>query len=188
MFDIHTEPTSAPPRRGQILTPGLVLLHAECPDGSTWLALTTSNDVTVVDTTEVVPTGDTIDDGELFRRLVAAQQLTTERSELAEQLVQELRASIGQMRTYAIDKQREGHFCRDGLNEALAHFGMEPYEPRFTVPVTVYATVEINADSEAAAAHRVRYILDGLAYSGETTNEDLDIRTIEIDVQDAEPV
>ncbi len=55
--------------------------------------------------------------------------------------VAHLEEKVRDIREYAIEKHLAGHYCRDGLNQALEHFGMEPYLPRFRVQVTVTGDV-----------------------------------------------
>lgn len=93
---------------------------------------------------------------------------------------------IDAMREYAIEKHVAGHFCRDGLNEALEHFDLEPYERRYRVTVTVTATLLLNADDSQRAYNRARYIIDGLAYSGSTEEDELEITDERTEVDTAE--
>ena len=105
-------------------------------------------------------------------RLMAESQLTAKAN------------LVDDIRSYAIDRQGEGHFCRDGLNTALAHFGLEPYEPRWRVEVVVVTMIELNADDAAQAASRARYLVDGVAISGDSEHDDLDHELVSVEVGD----
>jgi hypothetical protein len=89
--------------------------------------------------------------------------------------VARLEEKVLDIRQYAIDKHLAGHYCREGLNEGLEHFGLEPYLPRYRVQVTVSATFELNADGADRAYNRVRYLVDGLRYSGDRDDDDLEV-------------
>jgi hypothetical protein len=82
---------------------------------------------------------------------------------------------VQEMRVYAINKHLAGHYCRDGLNEALEHFELEPYEPRYRVQVTVTAVFVLSANTSERAYNRARYLVDGIAYSGSTEEDELEV-------------
>lgn len=93
-----------------------------------------------------------------------------------QQLVQEIRE-------YAIARHLDGDFCREGLDQALDHFGLDRYQPRHVVAVTINATVTVDADTEVSATERVQYLIDGVAYSGQTDHDHLDVALDAIDVE-----
>ena len=70
----------------------------------------------------------------------------------------------------------------------MAHFDAEPYAPRYRVPLTISAVLEINADDSDEAARRVRYLIDGLAVSGEGDTEDVYTTLGSIEIGDIEEV
>ena len=90
--------------------------------------------------------------------------------------VAHLEEKLFDIRQYAIDKHLAGHYCLAGLNEALEHFDLETFEPRYQVPVSVSAVFEISAADETEAYHRVRYLVDSIAYSGSSTADRLTVR------------
>lgn len=164
---------------------GIALMPAEV-DG-TWCILNPDTHSVETVRLERVDWQDELVGGEeILRALVMACQATFARAMQDRGDAERLDATIDEIREYAIDKHREGHFCRAGLNEALEHFGLERYEPRYTAVVTVNATAEINADSLEEAGRRIRHLVDGLAYSGENYNDALDITIDEISVTDVE--
>lgn len=59
-----------------------------------------------------------------------------------------------QVRNLVIDRIRRGIICRDGANEALEEWGLEPYSPRYRVWMTaqVSAIVESASDGSEAAS------------------------------------
>ena len=105
-------------------------------------------------------------------RLQNAQMAVAEH----EQLMQDIRE-------YAIARHLDGDFCREGLNQALAHFDLDPYNPRHTIRVNVTATFGINAVTEEDALQRVRFLIDGVAYSGHSDEENLDVELDSIHVE-----
>ena len=71
-------------------------------------------------------------------------------------------------------------------NTALRHFDLDPYQPRYQVPVTVSATVHITADDADAAQRRVRYLIDGLSYSGDNDEDEVEVTLDDTQVGDPE--
>ena len=60
------------------------------------------------------------------------------------------------------------------------------YQPRYHVPVTVTATVHITADDADSAQRRVRYLIDGLAYSGDSDDDEVEVTLDDTQVGDPE--
>ena len=94
---------------------------------------------------------------------------------------------VEDIRTYAIEQHQVGHYCRAGLNEALEHFDLEPFQPRYRLLVTATASIELDADDADRAEHRVRYLIDGLAISGDNDEEEVEthLRNVEIEAVEA---
>ena len=125
-------------------------------------------------------------DEEILTGLVNACQTTFRRAMEGRAEAERLDATICEIREYAIDKHRDGHFCRDGLNEALEHFGLDRYDPRYTATIALTATAEINADTPDDARSRLRHLIDGVAYSGDEHTDDLDITIDELEISEIE--
>lgn len=135
-----------------------------------WVALNAdTHAMAILNLVDVVWTGQSLDDDQLAVEVATAWHALHQRWERVQARLTEKEQMITDIRQYAIDRHLEGAFCRDGLNTALRHFDLEPYTPRYQVPVTVEATVHITADDADAARRRVRYLTDGLAYSGTPT-------------------
>ena len=60
---------------------------------------------------------------------------------------------------------------------------LDRYQPRHVVAVTINATVTVDADSEVSATERVQYLIDGVAYSGQTDHDHLEVELDAIDVE-----
>lgn len=127
-------------------------------------------------------------DEQILMGLVDACRATFTRAMHDRAEVDRLDATISDIREYAIDKHREGHYCREGLNDALTHFGLDRYEPRYLARVTVSATAEINADTARDAELRLRHLIDGIAYSGDRADDDLDMTFDDLDISGVEPM
>jgi len=110
-------------------------------------------------------------DDDLVAGLVSCWQASEQARQRVEEALEAKVELIADVRQYAIDRFLDGSICQDGLNSALEHFNVDPFEPRYRVPLIVNGVVEINADDSDEAARRVRYLLDGLAISGERDNE-----------------
>nr|WP_152332185.1 hypothetical protein [Micromonospora purpureochromogenes] len=87
---------------------------------------------------------------------LAARHTAVDRaSDLVEQLDEQRRRHIHQLaeiRSYAIDRHREGDICRDGLDKFLAHFDLDPYEPRHRVRFTISGSFDVTPDDGHNAA------------------------------------
>ena len=111
---------------------------------------------------------------ELLQRLVSGWMKEKATRLHTEVLLARMEEKVEDIRSYAIDRQLEGHFCREGLNKALEHFDLEPYHPRYRLLVTATASIELDADSSSEAESRVRYLVDGLALSGDNDEEEVE--------------
>jgi hypothetical protein len=179
--DIRTDLTP-----GTVINPGRITLIRSDEQGQ-WVGLTPESTVVDVNIADAVTTGDHIEPDLLIARLASGQGWSQRRLEAAQEQAQTLTTTIDAIRDYAIEKHRDGSICRSGLDEFLAHFEFASCEQRFSVPVTVTATFEITAENETAARSRVRYLIDGIAFSGGTDADNLDVETGDIQVDDAEP-
>lgn len=180
-----TEFDTDTPCRGRTFTyssgQGIVLMPAS--DDDRWVILNPgTHTVETIRLAHVAWSLSIATDEEILTGLVDACQTTFRRAMEGRTEAERLNATIGEIREYAIDKHRDGHFCRDGLNEALEHFGLDRYDPRYTATITVTATAEINADSAGDALSRLRHLVDGIAYSGDEYTDDLEISTTDIHV------
>jgi hypothetical protein len=171
---------------GTVINPGWITLIRSDEQGQ-WVGLTPESNVIKVNTVDAVATGDHIEPDLLIARLASGQQWFQRRLGTAQEQVQTLSSTIESIRDYAIERHRDGSICRSGLDEFLSHFDFAPYAQRFSVPVTVTATFEITADNETAARSRVRYLVDGIASSGQTDADNVDVEARDIDVEQAEP-
>jgi hypothetical protein len=56
--------------------------------------------------------------------------------------------ALTDIRAYAIRRHRDGDICRDGLNEFLTHFDLDPYRPRHRVQFTIRGSFEVTPDAD----------------------------------------
>lgn len=77
------------------------------------------------------------------------------------------------VRSTVIEKIREGTICRDGSNEVLEQWGLEPYDPRWRVNLRLDVIVELEADDEADASYMARQSV--------TPQGDDDVSYVELD-------
>jgi len=167
---------------------GTWTLVAPAPDGEgSWVALNTdTHAMAILTVVDVVWTGQTLDDHQLAIEVATAWHALHQRWERVQARLAEKEQMITDIRAYAIDRHLEGAFCRDGLNTALRHFDLEPYQPRYHVPITLSATVHITADDADSAQQRVRYLIDGIAYSGDSDDDEVEIALDDTQVGDPE--
>ncbi|PWU52440.1 hypothetical protein DLJ47_18870 [Micromonospora sp. S4605] len=80
----------------------------------------------------------------------AAQYTAADRARaLAEELDEQRRRHVRQLaeiRSYAIDRHRDGDICRDGLDKFLAHFDLDPYDPRHRVVFTISGSFDVTPE------------------------------------------
>jgi len=92
-----------------------------------------------------------------------------------------------QVRQKAKDVAEEQGWCRPGLNAALQDLGLDPFIEHYRVTATITAVFEVSGsedvETEDQAAHRVRYALDGVEYSG---CEDIDLTRWEVTTIDVD--
>ena len=186
-----TQTTSANPlQRGRTFRHwgGTWTLIAPNPDAEgSWVAVNTdTHAMAIMAVVDVVWSGQTLDDDQLAAEVATAWQALHQRWENVQARLVEKEQTIADIRAYAIDRHLEGAFCRDGLNTALRHFDLDPYQPRYQVPVTVSATVHITADDPDSAQRRVRYLIDGLAYSGDNDDDEVEVTLDDTQVGDPE--
>lgn len=184
-----TEINTEMPCRGRTFTyssgQGIVLMPAS--DDDKWVILNPGTDIVeTIRLGHVAWSLSIATDEEILTGLIHACQTNFGRAMEGRAEAERLDATISEIREYAIDKHRDGHFCRDGLNEALEHFGLDRYDPRYTATITLTATAEINADTPDDARSRLRHLIDGVAYSGEEYTDDLDITMSDIDISEIE--
>jgi hypothetical protein len=167
---------------------GTWTLVAPDPDAAdNWVAVNTdTHAMAILTVVDAVWTGQVMDDDQLAVEITTVWHALHQRWERVQARLSEKEQMIHDIRAYAIDRHLEGAFCRDGLNTALRHFDLEPYQPRYQVPVTVHATVHITADDAETARRRVRYLIDGIAYSGDSADDD-DVDVSHDDTQIGDP-
>jgi hypothetical protein len=96
-------------------------------------------------------------------------------------------AVLDRIRSYAIERHREGMYCEEGLNTFLRHFGLPEYEPSIRVSYTIrgsYRTEGSDPDTaETDAADNLAVDLseiDGVIASSPYHQVDIDeIETID---------
>lgn len=57
---------------------------------------------------------------------------------------------LAEIRAYAIARHRDGDICREGLNEFLTHFDLDPYRPRHVVRFTISGSFEVTPDADGS--------------------------------------
>ncbi|QGN48001.1 hypothetical protein GKC29_14875 [Micromonospora sp. WMMC415] len=81
---------------------------------------------------------------------LAAQHTAADRARaLAEELDEQRRLHVrrlAEIRSYAIDRHRDGDICRDGLDKFLAHFDLDPYDPRHRVRFTISGSFDVTPE------------------------------------------
>ena len=95
-------------------------------------------------------------------------------------------ATIDAIRDYAIECTARAPSAST-VDEALDHFGLQPYRPRYRVFLTVTGAVELTADSPEQAAARARQLLQGLAWSGDQPDDEMETVPGHVHVDDVEP-
>ena len=87
--------------------------------------------------------------------------------------------TIEEMRAYAIEQHEDRMICRDGLEEFLDHFDLEPYEQRLRVTFTLTGSYEVestNRDHTWSDAQYVRIDLGGV----DNTVSEPDTHSVEV--------
>lgn len=130
-----------------------------------------SSTISKVEMTEVVRT--------LTTALTAAQGGLQD----AERALSAQQQLVRDIREYAIERHRAGDICREGLDQAFVHFELHPYMPRHSIAVTIVANIGINATSEEEALDRVRFLIDGIAYSGDNHDDDIEVALDSVQTQ-----
>ena len=90
---------------------------------------------------------------------------------------------LEEVRQYAIDRHHQGEICRDGSDQFLEHFGMEPDKEIFQCQVRIEATASIRSRDPEAAVARLQYLLDGVAYSGHENADELAVTMDSLDIE-----
>jgi len=156
--------------RGVLVAPA----PESAPEDRLWLVLTPSTgelqELVVGDVAvgECMPVHELID---ALARGWLAEKTSRQHTEV---LLARMEQMVEDIRSYAIERQLEGHYCRAGLNKALEHFDLEPFHPRYRLVVSATASIELDADSPSEAESRVRYLVDGLAISGDSDEEEVE--------------
>ena len=86
--------------------------------------------------------------GELVNRCVSGQESAERRCEQAQRGIAAVQATIDSMRSYAIDRHREGEICREGLNDFLRAHDLAPYAPTYGATVDLKLRVRVNCDAD----------------------------------------
>ena len=110
---------------------GTWTLIAPNPDAEgSWVAVNTdTHAMAIMAVVDVVWTGQSLDDDQLAAEVATAWQALHQRWENVQARLVEKEQTITDIRPYAIDRHLEGAFCRDGLNNALRHFDLDPTNP-----------------------------------------------------------
>lgn len=86
----------------------------------------------------------------LVKRCISDREAAERRYEQAQGRATAAQETITSMRTYAIDRHRDGEICRQGLNDFLRAHDLDPYAPTYdaTVDVTLHLTVDCEPDED----------------------------------------
>jgi len=144
------------------------------PEDRLWAVLTPSTGQLEELVIGDLSSSDFMSTDELIQGLASGWMSEKATHQHTEVLLARLEEKVADIRAYAIDRQLEGHFCREGLNKALEFFDLEPYHPRYRLLVTATASIELDADNADEAESRVRYLVDGLAISGDNDEEEVE--------------
>ena len=144
------------------------------PEDRLWLVLTPSTGAFEELVIGDLSSSDLIPMDELIQGLASGWMRERSTRQHTEVLLARMEEKVEDIRTYAIERQLEGHYCREGLNKALEFFDLEPYHPRYRLLVTATASIELDADNADEAENRVRYLVDGLAISGDNDEEEVE--------------
>lgn len=112
----------------------------------------------------------------------ALQKLQGQRNDLSH-FIERTSNKLTEIRQYAIDRHQQGEICRDGLDQFLEHFGMEPDKEIFQCQVRIEATASIRSRDPEAAVARLQYLLDGVAYSGHENADELGVTMDSLDIE-----
>jgi hypothetical protein len=161
----------------------LVLLVEDPANPASWHALDTqSGAIEAITPPASLYAVDRVEPTDLALQVVEVLKSASRRSETAENLVSSCQTRLQEIRDYAIERHEVGDICASGLREFLEHFGMEPFTRTFEFTVSLHGSVSINADNVDAAASRLRYLIDGVAYSGDTSEDDVNFTLGSIEV------
>lgn len=94
---------------------------------------------------------------------------------------------VAEIRAYAIDRHRDGDICRDGLDKFLAHFDLDPYEPRHRVRFTISGGFDVTPDNGRSAEYTENDVREYLRLDTDRVDGvDEDSITIDVMVDDVE--
>jgi len=154
--------------------------------GTWWAWNPTSSRVELVTPPEVLDATETLNPAELTRSLVKAFTSLQERLEASEGLSSSCQKTIAQIREYAIERHQAGDICLQGLRDFLEHFGLDNYPAQVEVNVTVHGTASINASDVESALNRIRFLVDGIEFSGDEEDEDVEFSLGSVEVEPRE--
>jgi len=87
--------------------------------------------------------------------------------------------TIEEMRAYAIEQHEDKVICRDGLDEFLDHFDLEPYEQRLRVTFTLTGSYEVDSTDRDHTVNDAQYVRIDLGSVDNTVGE-ADTHTLEV--------
>jgi hypothetical protein len=158
-----------------------LLLAVNQEDGWWALNVTENTFESIIPTTEDL-TGERLDHTTVVSEVVHGINALQVRCLNAEREASSANQLVERIREYAIERQANGDICRSGLDEFLEHFDLEPVEDSYGFDIVVFARASITAESQDSAVTRLRYLIDGVAYSGHEDNDQLSITTQGIDI------
>jgi hypothetical protein len=185
IIDIHTGTTVQPiytcgdriTREGRTY-----LLLAVNQEGGWWALNVTENTFeSIIPATEDL-SGERLDHTTVVSEVVHGINALQVRCLNAERASSSSTRLVERIREYAIERQANGEICRSGLDEFLEHFDLEPVEDSYGFDIVVFARASITAESQDSAVSRLRYLIDGVAYSAQEDNDQLSITMQGIDI------
>ena len=106
--------------------------------------------------------------------------------EASEGLSSSRQKAIAQIREYAIERHQAGDICLSRLQALLEAFGLDNYPAQVEVNITVHGTVSINASDVESALNRIRFLVDGIEFSGDEEDEDVEFSLGSVEVEPRE--
>lgn len=152
----------------------------------TWWAWNPTGTIDLVTPTEDSRGSEAVDPASLALQIVRGFQGLQERLERWDRINATTATRMTDIRDYAVAAHERGDICLQGLRDFLEAFDLDPYPGTIEVSIAMYGSATINAADVDTAISRVRYLLDGFAHSGESSDDDftIELGSIEVDERD----
>ncbi|MGI5213309.1 hypothetical protein [Plantactinospora sp. CA-290183] len=90
---------------------------------------------------------------------------------------------LAEIRSYAIDRHRDGDICREGLDKFLARFDLDPYQPLHRVQFTITGSFYVKPNDDASTGYTKDDVREYLGLdTDQVDNVDLDTLAFDVTV------